>query len=88
MQEDWIDSSDYQISYFFCVSAYLGRLPLQNCQLITSDLSKKLPDISHNSSVVRQKGESQIVLQENKARQYFRKNEHSLPPDTHTYVAG
>ena len=29
---------------------------------------------------------SKRVFQENKARQIFRKNEHFLPPDTHTYV--
>ena len=32
-------------------------------------------------SVIRQKGESL-----NKARQIFRKNEHFLPPDTHTFA--
>ena len=32
-------------------------------------------------------GISKRVFQENKARPIFRKNEHFLPPDTHTYVS-
>ena len=28
------------------------------------------------------------MFQENKTRQTFQKNEHFLPPDTHTYVRG
>ena len=29
---------------------------------------------------------SKLVLQENKARQIFKKNEHFLPPDTHNIL--
>ena len=31
---------------------------------------------------------SKRVFQDNKTRQIFRKNEHFLPPDTHTHIRG
>ena len=42
-------------------------------------------DLNSNSLVIWQKGKSQKrVLQEDKARQIFRKNDHFLPSDMHT----
>ena len=38
------------------------------------------------SSVIRQKGESQNGVSRKQSTSNFPKNEHFLPPDTHTYV--
>ena len=63
--------------YSFRSFNFLLTLKDFNCILSTGtisiDLQKVFDTIDHNTSVVSQKGESQNMFQENKARQIFRK---------------
>ena len=49
-------------------------------------IARKWKSNSHDSPVIRQKGESQKRETRNQSTPDFPKNKHFLPPDTHTYV--